>query len=106
MFYNRFPVPHTNYLNLPIDKSEVDEIILGQAKQTADLSYLASVASLRAQFPESVPGYTVHRQCGSRVQAVKYSRYSGIWYGRSNKIFSTTSISACVHSRSRSTFVR
>lgn len=53
-----------------IDKAAVDEIILGQAKQTADLSNLARVASLRAKFPHHIPSYTVHRQCGSGVQAI------------------------------------
>ena len=49
---------------------EVDEVIFGQAKQTADCSNVARVAALRAGIPQEVPGYTVHRQCGSGVQAV------------------------------------
>jgi acetyl-CoA C-acetyltransferase len=53
-----------------IDKSVIDEVILGQAKQSADVSNLARVAMLRAGIPVEVPGYTVHRQCGSGVQAV------------------------------------
>ncbi|MDQ0273143.1 thiolase family protein [Cytobacillus purgationiresistens] len=53
-----------------IPKNAVEEVILGQAKQSADASNLARLASLRAKFPEDVPGYTVHRQCGSGVQAV------------------------------------
>ncbi|GKV68833.1 acetyl-CoA acetyltransferase [Sporosarcina sp. NCCP-2716] len=48
----------------------VDEVILGQAKQSADTSNLARLASLRAGLPVTVPGYTVHRQCGSGLQAV------------------------------------
>ena len=53
-----------------IDKASVDEIIVGQAKQSADLSNVARVSALRAEFPEHVPAYTVHRQCGSGVQAI------------------------------------
>lgn len=53
-----------------IDKSEVDEVIFGQAKQSTDSSNLARLALLRAGLPVEVPGYTVHRQCGSGVQAI------------------------------------
>lgn len=53
-----------------IDKSDVDEIIIGQAKQSTDAPNLARLALLRAGFPIEVPGYTVHRQCGSGVQAM------------------------------------
>lgn len=53
-----------------LDPSEVDEVILGQAKQSADQSNVARLASLRADIPIEVPGYTVHRQCGSGLQTV------------------------------------
>ncbi|MFD6441407.1 thiolase family protein [Peribacillus sp. NPDC060186] len=53
-----------------LEKSPVEEVIMGQAKQSADASNLARVAALRAGLPEEVPAYTVHRQCGSGVQAV------------------------------------
>ncbi len=53
-----------------IDPALVDEVIIGQAKQSADASNLARLATLQAGFPIEVPGYTVHRQCGSGVQAV------------------------------------
>ncbi|MGJ9459699.1 thiolase family protein [Oceanobacillus sp. CF4.6] len=49
---------------------KVDEVILGQAKQSADTSNLARLAALRAGLPVDVPGYTVHRQCGSGLQAI------------------------------------
>lgn len=48
----------------------VDEVILGQAKQSADTSNLARLAALRAELPVDVRGYTVHRQCGSGLQAI------------------------------------
>jgi acetyl-CoA C-acetyltransferase len=53
-----------------IEKSEVDEVIIGQAKQSTDAPNLARVASLRAGYPIEVTGYTVHRQCGSGLQAM------------------------------------
>lgn len=53
-----------------IQLSEIDEVILGQAKQSADQSNVARVASLHAELPIEIPGYTVHRQCGSGLQAI------------------------------------
>lgn len=53
-----------------LEKVAVEEVILGQAKQSADASNLARVAMLRAGIPVETPGYTIHRQCGSGVQAV------------------------------------
>ncbi|WP_066251336.1 thiolase family protein [Neobacillus drentensis] len=53
-----------------IDKSAVDEVILGQGKQSADSSNLARLSLLRAGYPIEIPGYTIHRQCGSGLQAV------------------------------------
>lgn len=53
-----------------IDKALVDELIMGQAKQTTDAPNLARVASLKAGFPIEMPSYTVHRQCSSGLQAI------------------------------------
>ena len=53
-----------------LDTNLVDEVIIGQAKQTADISNIARVASLRADLPLHVPGYTIHRQCGSGIETV------------------------------------
>lgn len=50
--------------------ADVDEVILGQTKQSADAANLARVAALKAGFPVEVPAYTVMRQCGSGLQAV------------------------------------
>lgn len=49
---------------------EVDEVILGQARQSGDAANIARVAALRANLPVEVTGYTVHRQCGSGLQAI------------------------------------
>lgn len=48
----------------------LDEVIIGQAKQSSDQPNLARLAALLADIPYTVPAYTVHRQCGSGLQAV------------------------------------
>ncbi len=53
-----------------VEPAEVDEVVMGQTKQSADAANLARVAALKAGFPVSVPAYTVMRQCGSGLQAV------------------------------------
>jgi acetyl-CoA C-acetyltransferase len=53
-----------------VEPEAVDEVILGQTKQSADAANLARVASLKAGLPVEVPAYTVMRQCGSGLQAV------------------------------------
>lgn len=53
-----------------LDPGLVDEVILGQAKQNADSSNLARLALLRTELPVQIPGYTLHRQCGSGLQAI------------------------------------
>ena len=53
-----------------VEPGAVDEVIIGQAKQSADAANLARVAALRAGLPVEVPAYTVMRQCGSGLQAV------------------------------------
>lgn len=53
-----------------IEKAQVDEVILGQAKQTTDAPNIARVASLKSGFPVEMPSYTVHRQCASGLQAI------------------------------------
>jgi acetyl-CoA C-acetyltransferase len=53
-----------------VEPDAVDEVIIGQTKQSADAANLARVAALKAGFPVEVPAYTVMRQCGSGLQAV------------------------------------
>jgi len=49
---------------------EVNEVILGQARQSADAANVARVAALRSKVPIEATAYTVHRQCGSGLQAI------------------------------------
>ncbi|MBS3887613.1 MAG: thiolase family protein [Firmicutes bacterium] len=48
----------------------VDEVILGEVRQSTESSNVSRVAALRAGVPESVPAYTVNRLCASSMQAV------------------------------------
>ena len=53
-----------------ISKEMIDEVIVGQAKQSTDQPNIARVVSLMVRLPESTPAYTVHRQCASGMQAM------------------------------------
>lgn len=53
-----------------MDGTEIDEVVWGHAKQSSDTPNLARLAALRAGLPVEVPGYTVHRQCASGLQAI------------------------------------
>ena len=55
---------------IKLDKSLINEVIIGQAKQSCDAPNIARVASLMADIPEDIPAYTVHRQCASGMQAI------------------------------------
>ena len=66
-----------------VGPAEVDEVILGQTKQSADAANLARVAALKAGLPVEVPAYTVMRQCGSGLQAV-HNAATGIMIGEAD----------------------
>ncbi len=53
-----------------LDREVIDEVILGQCRQTSDEPNLARIAALKAGIPEEVPSYTVMRQCASAMTAV------------------------------------
>ena len=53
-----------------IDPKEIDEVILGQCRQTSDEPNIARVAALKAGIPETASAHTVMRQCASGMTAV------------------------------------
>ena len=53
-----------------IDPKEIDEVILGQCRQSSDNPNIARLAALRCGIPEETPAYTVMRQCASAMSAV------------------------------------
>ena len=54
-----------------IEKGLVDEVVLGQCRQTSDESNMARFAALRAGVPDTTSGQTVMRQCASAMTAVQ-----------------------------------
>lgn len=57
-----------------INPAEVDDVIAGAVTQVGDQAVnIARNALLGAGFPESVPGTTVDRQCGSSQQAISFA---------------------------------
>ena len=57
-----------------LDPAQVDDVIVGCVSQTGEQGLnLARNAAIAAGFPESVPGTTVDRQCGSSQQALHFA---------------------------------
>lgn len=57
-----------------IDPARVDDVIAGAVTQVGDQAVnVARNALLGAGFPESVPGTTIDRQCGSSQQAISFA---------------------------------
>lgn len=57
-----------------LDPAEIDDVIWGCVTQIGEQSFnIARTAVLSAGWPESVPGTTVDRQCGSSQQAVHFA---------------------------------
>jgi acetyl-CoA C-acetyltransferase len=54
-----------------IDPNEIDEVILGQCRQTSDEPNIARVAALKVGIPEKCAAETVMRQCASAMTAVQ-----------------------------------
>lgn len=54
-----------------LDKSEVEDLILGCAQQEGEQGWnMARMTALRAQLPIDVPGMTVNRLCASGLEAI------------------------------------
>ena len=54
-----------------IDPKQIDEVIMGQCRQTSDEPNIARVAALKVGIPESASAHTVMRQCASGMTAVQ-----------------------------------
>ncbi len=53
-----------------VDPREVDEVVIGNVGQPAEAANIARVISLEAGIPDSVPAYTVCRNCASGMDAI------------------------------------
>jgi acetyl-CoA acetyltransferase family protein len=58
-----------------LDPARLDEVILGNCAQPAEAANVARVTALRAGVPAKVPGFTVHRNCASGMEAVADAAY-------------------------------
>ncbi|MEE2059126.1 thiolase family protein [Rhodococcus artemisiae] len=57
-----------------LDPADVDDVIWGCVSQVGEQSSnIARIAALTAEWPETVPGTTVTRACGSSQQAVSFA---------------------------------
>ena len=63
-----------------IDPQLIDDVIAGCIIQSSDAPNVARVAALMAGIPDTVPAYTVQRNCVSSIQAVT-SAYQAIQAG-------------------------
>ena len=54
-----------------IDPQVIDEVVMGQCRQSSDDPNIARLAALKAGIPESASGFTVMRQCASAMTAVQ-----------------------------------
>ncbi len=68
-----------------VNKEWIDEVILGEVRQSTEASNIARCAALEAGLPESVPGFTVNRLCASAMQAT-FSGCQEIWCGEADVI--------------------
>ena len=53
-----------------IRPDQVDEVVLGNALQTAEAGYAARLASIGAGIPDEVPTIAINRQCSSGLEAI------------------------------------
>jgi acetyl-CoA C-acetyltransferase/acetyl-CoA acyltransferase len=83
-----------------VDRSAVDDVVLGCANQAGeDNRNVARMAALLGGLPETVPGTTINRLCGSGLDAVAYAARS-IVAGEADLV-----IAGGVESMSRAPFV-
>ncbi len=68
-----------------IDPKVIDEVIIGNVAQPADTANIARVIALKADLPENIPAFTVHRNCASGMEAFT-SAISKIRNGESDVI--------------------
>lgn len=67
------------------DLAALDEVIVGNVMPTPDEANIARVIALRLGIPQSVPAWTVQRNCASGMQALD-SAYQNIGHGNADLI--------------------
>lgn len=66
-----------------IQPEQVDEVIMGEVRQSTESANMARVAALRAGIPVEVPAYTINRLCASAMEAM-YSGYLRVATGEAS----------------------
>ena len=61
---------------------DVDEVILGQARQLGSGPNPARQAAIRAGIPETTPAFTLNKACGSSLKAIDHARAALLLDGR------------------------
>ncbi|NBV06025.1 MAG: thiolase family protein [Proteobacteria bacterium] len=57
-------------LRSKIAPEKIDEVIVGNCAQPSEAANIARVIALKAGIPQSVPAFTVHRNCASGMEAM------------------------------------
>lgn len=57
-------------IRAPIPAEMIDEVIMGNVLQPANSTNIARIAAVKAGLPESIPAYTVNRNCASGMEAI------------------------------------
>ena len=68
-----------------VSPDRVDEVIMGEVRQSTESANMARVAALRAGLPEEAPAFTVNRLCASAMQAM-YSGYLQVASGEAGVV--------------------
>ena len=58
-----------------VDPRDLDEVVLGNIAGPADAANLARVVALSAKVPQSVPAFTVNRNCASGLESLVEAAY-------------------------------
>lgn len=69
-----------------VDQTKIDEVIIGNVAQPGEAANIARVIALKAGLPESIPAFTVHRNCASGMEAMT-TAMSKIQNGEAEIIF-------------------
>ena len=56
-----------------IAPEDVDEVLIGNALQSAESGYAARLAGLKAGIPQEVPAIAINRQCSSGLEAINFA---------------------------------
>ena len=58
-----------------LDPARVDEVVLGNCGTPSEAANIGRVIALTAGIPKEIPGFTVHRNCASGMEAVAQAFY-------------------------------